>query len=260
VNRQVVSFSCEGSMLLGTLDVGAASGAAGVLIVSGGNEIRSGAWGGQAGLAARLAHEGAPVFRFDRRGVGDSEGANLGFRSSAPDIAAAVAAFRAAAPHVRSVVALGNCDAASALMLHAAALPGIDGLVLCNPWTVDQDNETAPAHSPAALRRHYLRRLGDPRQWRRLLGGQVALGRLMGGLRQAAASSQGGSALAQAMQAGLAGYAGQVTILLAQGDRTAQLFASHWGADSRVTAHASASHSFADAQEWLAEQVLAALP
>jgi exosortase A-associated hydrolase 1 len=259
VNRQVVSFSCEGSMLLGTLDVGAASGAAGVLIVSGGNEIRSGAWGGQAGLAARLAREGAPVFRFDRRGVGDSEGANLGFRSSAPDIAAAVAAFRAAAPHVRSVVALGNCDAASALMLHAAALPGIDGLVLCNPWTVDQDNETAPAHSPAALRRHYLRRLGDPRQWRRLLGGQVALGRLMGGLRQAAAS-QGGSALAQAMQAGLAGYAGQVTILLAQGDRTAQLFASHWGADSRVTAHASASHSFADAQEWLAEQVLAALP
>jgi hypothetical protein len=62
VNRQVVSFSCEGSMLLGTLDVGAASGAAGVLIVSGGNEIRSGAWGGQAGLAARLAHEGAPTW------------------------------------------------------------------------------------------------------------------------------------------------------------------------------------------------------
>ncbi|KPF52881.1 hypothetical protein IP65_14950 [Novosphingobium sp. AAP1] len=258
MNRSVIPFSCQGAQLLGTLDMGLASGATGLLLVSGGNEIRSGAWGGQAWLGAALAREGVPVFRFDRRGVGDSEGENRGFRGSGPDIAAALAAFRAAAPHVKRIVAMGNCDAASALMLHAAALPGLDGLILANPWTVEGENETAPVHSAAALRRHYLRRLADPRQWARLLAGKVALGKLAGGLRTAAAP-QAASALAEEMRTALASYRGQVTILLAQGDRTAQLFASHWGADPRVIGHPGASHSFADAPEWLLHQVLAAL-
>lgn len=258
MNRQVIPFSCGADTLFGTLDMASASGATGLLLVSGGNEIRSGAWGGQAGLAARLAQQGVPTFRFDRRGVGDSTGDNTGFRASAPDIAAALAAFRAAAPHVKRVVAMGNCDAASALMLHAAALPGLDALILCNPWTVESENETAPVHSAAALRRHYLRRLADPRQWVRLLAGRVALGKLARGLRVAAAP-QGGSALADEMRAGLAGFAGRVTILLAEGDRTAQLFTSHWGQNSRAIGHPTTSHSFADAQGWLVEQVLAAL-
>ncbi|NMN03656.1 MULTISPECIES: hydrolase 1, exosortase A system-associated [unclassified Novosphingobium] len=258
MNRHVIAFACQGSQLFGTLDMGTASGAVGVLIVSGGNEIRSGAWGGQSTLSARLAREGVPTFRFDRRGVGDSAGENQGFRASAPDIAAALAAFRAAAPHVKRVFAMGNCDAASALMLNAATLPGLDGVIGCNPWTVDAENETAPVHSAAALRRHYLRRLSDPRQWVRLLAGKVALGKLAGGLRTAA-GPQARSALAEDMRNGLAGYAGRVTILLAQGDRTAQLFASHWGQDSRVIGHASTSHSFADAQDWLVEQVLETL-
>src|SRR3546814_6776173 len=66
----------------------------GLLIVAGGNELRSGAHRGMAKLAARLARDGFPVFRFDRRGVGDSEGENGGFLSSGPDIAEAVAAFQ----------------------------------------------------------------------------------------------------------------------------------------------------------------------
>jgi 3-hydroxybutyryl-CoA dehydrogenase len=37
------------------------SGPAGVLIVSGGREIRSGSWGGQAHMAARIAAAGVPV-------------------------------------------------------------------------------------------------------------------------------------------------------------------------------------------------------
>jgi len=264
MNRQLIPFGCAGETLMGTLDHAAASGSTGLLLVSGGNEIRAGAWGGQARLSARLAREGVPVFRYDRRGVGDSGGANLGFRHSAPDIAAARAAFIAAAPHLRRVVAFGNCDAASALMLHAAAIGGIDALVLANPWTVDGDesgageNGTLPVHSAAALRRHYLRRLTDPAQWLRLLTGKVRMTGLADSLATAA-RPQAGSALAGAMEQGLADFAGPVTILLAEGDRTAQLFRSHWSAgDPRIAGCASASHSFVDAQDWLFEKLRAA--
>ena len=71
--RRHVSFACEGDTLVGTLD-GPAEGAAastGLLLVTGGNETRAGAFSGQARLAVRLAAAGYPVWRFDRRGVGD---------------------------------------------------------------------------------------------------------------------------------------------------------------------------------------------
>ncbi len=54
------------------------------------------------------------MFRFDRRGIGDSTGENHGFESSADDIAAAAAAFRAESGVTR-IVGFGNCDAATAL-------------------------------------------------------------------------------------------------------------------------------------------------
>ena len=118
MTRRIVLFACQGAQLVGTLD--AAEGSTGLLLVSGGNEVRSGAWGGQAQLAARLASEGFPVFRFDRRGIGDSEGENGGFRSSTPDLAAALATFKAECPQLTRVVGLGNCDAATALVLAKA--------------------------------------------------------------------------------------------------------------------------------------------
>src|SRR3546814_18832077 len=74
------------------------------MIVSGGNEIRVGAHRGMALLAERLAAAGLPVFRFDRRGIGDSTGANDGYTSSGPDIAAAVRAFRAQVPHLSTLI------------------------------------------------------------------------------------------------------------------------------------------------------------
>ncbi|OYZ24028.1 MAG: esterase, partial [Novosphingobium sp. 16-62-11] len=53
MTRRHVTFLCEGARLFGTLDIGQASGATGLLIVSGGNELRAGAWCGQAQLAAK---------------------------------------------------------------------------------------------------------------------------------------------------------------------------------------------------------------
>jgi len=90
--RELTNFPCEGDTLIGTLDD--APGTTGLLIVSGGNELRCGAHRGMALLAADLAAAGIPVFRFDRRGIGDSDGANHGYQDSGPDIAAAVRAFR----------------------------------------------------------------------------------------------------------------------------------------------------------------------
>src|SRR5690606_19559812 len=145
VSRRHFSFPCEGEVLAATLDEGAEP--AGLLIVTGGNETRAGAFSGMAELAARGAAAGHPVLRFDRRGTGDSTGGNRGFRGSGPDIAAAVAAFRAEAPGLRRIVGFGNCDAASALMLAGGA--GCDGLVLANPWTFEE--EDAEQHSGAEL-------------------------------------------------------------------------------------------------------------
>lgn len=256
MSRRPLTFAGVGETLSAMLDE--ASGKTGLLIVSGGNEVRAGAWAGQAQLAARVAAADFPVLRFDRRGVGDSAGTNAGFRGSREDIAAALAAFRGAAPQIERVVAFGNCDAASALMLFAAGL-SIDALLLANPWTVDGDDGDQ-AQAPAALRRRYAGKLADPAQWKRLLGGEVDLAKLAGGLRRAA-QRPAPSSLAAEMRAGLARFDGPVAILLAERDRTAQLFADAWGADDRVRRCATASHSFADAaaREWLLEWVLETL-
>lgn len=260
MTRHHLTFSCEGATLVGTLDRETASHSAGLLIVSGGNELRSGAWSGQAQLAASLAGEGFPVFRYDRRGVGDSEGENLTFRHSGPDIDAALAAFRAAMPHLSRVVAFGNCDAAAALMLNAPAL-GVDAMVLANPWTID--GEEAPEAMPAsAIRSRYLAKLANPREVWRLLTGGVNLSKLAKGLRSAAAPSAAPHGLVEEMKAGLAAFAGETTILLASRDRTAQMFSEVWDrTDPRIQRIDSASHSFSDltAREWLRARLIEVL-
>jgi exosortase A-associated hydrolase 1 len=261
MTRRHLTFACGDDMLVGTLDIGGATGASGLLLVSGGNELRAGTWAGQAQLAARLAAQGYPVFRFDRRGVGDSEGDNAGFRGNGPDMAAALATFRSIAPHMTRVVAFGNCDAASALALNAGSL-ALDGLVLANPWTIDGDEAPADAMPAGAIRQRYLAKLKNPREVWRLLTGGVNLRKLAGGLKQAASAQDAPSSLADAMAAGLTAFAGPVTILLASRDRTAQMFEAAWpGHDARVQRIDSASHSFSDetAREWLFARLIAAL-
>ncbi|MHA6719336.1 serine aminopeptidase domain-containing protein [Sphingomonas sp. RS6] len=141
--RSLIAFPCDGDTLIGTLD--SADGKTGLLIVSGGNEIRVGAHRGMAALAQRVAAAGYPVFRFDRRGIGDSAGINRGFDASADDIAVAASTFRREA-RVRRVIALGLGDGATALALnHPQAR--IDALLLANPWPGDPDSNSDP---PAA--------------------------------------------------------------------------------------------------------------
>jgi exosortase A-associated hydrolase 1 len=251
--RRHLTFACGQDRLVGTLDD--ASGRTGLLLVTGGNEQRSGAWAGQAQFAARIAAEGYPVFRFDRRGCGDSEGVNAGFRSSGPDLAAALAAFRAECPQVRRVAAMGNCDAASALML--ARGTGCDSLILSNPWTLEDDE--ASEAPPQAVRDHYRRRLANPDAIKRLLTGKVALGQLVRSLLSAAKPAPAPSTLAQDMLAGVASFDGPAVFLIAGRDRTGQAFLSHrnkCGLALHQCPEASHSYVEAEARDWLVQRTL----
>lgn len=255
MSRLHLTFACSSTMLAGTLDT--APGRSGLLLVTGGNEVRSGAFSGQAQLAARIAARGFPVFRFDRRGVGDSGGENRGFRHSRKDILAALAAFRAIAPQLERVVGFGNCDAASALMLASGA--GCDALVLSNPWTIEGEDDAPP---PEAVRARYAEKLKNPREVLRLVTGRVNLGKLARGLLQAAKPKAAPSTLAGDIAAGIAGFAGPVRFLLAGADRTAQAFAGHWdAADPRIVRCDRASHAWVElhARAFLDTQLIEAL-
>lgn len=261
MTRLVHTFGCGSLRLAGTLDTAPAS--TGLLIVSGGNEIRAGAFGGQADMAGRIAHAGFPVFRFDRRGIGDSEGENRGFRHSAKDISAALEAFRAMVPQLSRVIAFGNCDAASALMLAGGA--GCDGLVLSNPWTIEQNAASGSADAtppPAAVRARYIDKLKNPREVIRLVSGGVNIGKLARGVVHALRPAPPPSSLAQEMATGLATFTGKVRILIATADRTAQVFEAAWDRnDPRIYRCEGAGHAYVEPQhrDWLEAQILASL-
>lgn len=256
MSRLSLTFECQGKALAGTLDT--APGSTGLLIVSGGNEVRSGAFGGQAELAAKIAKAGFPVFRYDRRGIGDSDGENRGFRMAKKDLAAAIEAFRGIAPQINRVIAFGNCDAASALML--AKGRDCDGLILSNPWIFDAQDDTAMA--PDAVRSRYSEKLRNPKELIRLLTGKVSFRKLASGLRNAARPAAPQSSLLSEMRAGLDGFDGPVRFLIAGRDRTGQAFDAQWQDNApNMYRCDGASHAYVEPESriWLEAQILEAL-
>lgn len=259
--RTPLTFSCGGDTLAATIDPGVR--ATGLLIVTGGTQVRVGAHRGQALLAAAVSRRGFPAFRFDRRGVGDSDGEDPGFLESAPDIAAAAAAFRRHHPQLRRIVGFGLCDGATALALHHRAAE-ITGLLLANPWMVETQAGLPP---PAAIRRHYRSSLASIEGWRKLLGGRVDLRKLRRGLR--AAGGKAKAELARQVAAALIGNEVPITVLLARDDATAIAFAAEYArapfaplrARAECLMRETGSHGFANEgdAEWLANAVIAAL-
>lgn len=260
--RRMIGFDCEGARLAGTLDEG--DKATGLLIVSGGNEIRSGAHAGQAAMAAHFAALGYPVLRYDRRGIGESEGDNGGFESSGPDIAAAVTAFRREVPAIQRLVAFGNCDAATALALFHQ---GIDALVLANPWVIENaGDEDATPPTASAIRARYWNRLKNPRSLIDLFTGKIDLKKLAGGLAKAAQSEKP-SGLAERLAGALSTSPIPAAILIAERDTTAMAFMAAWKdkgfhavrarENTTLTSFSTASHSFADvaAKHWLLDRI-----
>ncbi|WP_380778980.1 hydrolase 1, exosortase A system-associated [Sphingomonas sp. R86520] len=237
--RKLIAFPCEGETLAATLDE--APGATGLLIVSGGNEIRSGAHRGMAMLAHRLAATGTPVFRYDRRGVGDSTGDNGEFLTAKPDLIAAAAAFRSLAPHVTRIVGFGNCDAASTLALFGRAA-GLNRIVLANPWVVEPIDDLPPA---AAIRARYRTALHDPATWRRALLGGIDFRKLIRGLVRIYDTQP--EALATRVLTALASWHTNAAVILAHGDATAIAFAAAAGKAVQTETIDTDSHSFTGA-------------
>ncbi len=267
--RDFLTMALDGDTLAATLDRpdGPVKGA--LLIVSGGNELRSGAHRGMAALADRLAARGFATLRFDRRGVGDSSGDNGGFTASGADIAAALVMLRTAVPGAPRSIAFGNCDAASALLLQGP-FEGLDGLVLANPWVIADDAAPGALPPPAAVRARYFAKLKDPREVLRLLGGKVDFRKLLRGIARAR-SATAPSPLAERLADRIAASTKPTHILLANRDTTALAFWAAWkspvffraraGACVTVLRRDTASHSFArpDDAKWLEETLVAAL-
>lgn len=165
-----IIFECEGDRLLGVAALPAQPSTMGVLIVVGGPQYRAGSHRQFVHLARALAREGYPTFRFDYRGMGDSEGAMRNFEQIGPDIHAAVRAFRGACPTVKRLVAFGLCDAASAILMAAGRIDGLAGMILANPWV-----RRAQTLNAAVVRHYYRERLLSAEFWRKFASGKLQL-------------------------------------------------------------------------------------
>jgi exosortase A-associated hydrolase 1 len=219
--RRLIRFACGEDMLSGSIDGGARP--VGLLCVTGGSQIRTGPHRMLHQIAARVGSAGYPAMRYDRRGVGDSDGADPGYLESGPDLAAAAAAFRSALPELTAIVGFGVCDGATTLALHGQHA-NLSGLALANPWLVEAtDDEPAPA----AARAHYRERFLSPRAWRDVLTGKVDLLGAAKSLLGAVAAPEDKS-LATQVAGALAPFAGKLTLILARGDNTAITARACW--------------------------------
>ncbi|MGB3796066.1 MAG: hydrolase 1, exosortase A system-associated [Alteraurantiacibacter sp.] len=256
MTRRHFTFPCEGDLLVGTLDE--ADAQTGLLIVSGGSEPRNGAFTGQARLAARIAARGFPVFRFDRRGVGDSSGIDTGFLNSQPDIAASLAQFRKECPTLKRIAAFGNCDAAAALMLGNGF--GLDALALANPWTFDDENsQETPAQ---AIKARYWQKLRNPRELGRLLTGKVSVRGVARSIRRVMSGNSPTTKLGDSLAEGLSAFKGRSHVLLAARDRTAQAFRANYPiGDEAILVCDGADHAFSEPSyhSWLEDQIVSVM-
>jgi exosortase A-associated hydrolase 1 len=218
--RRLLSFDCEGSALGASLDP--AAGETGLLLVTGGTQTRIGSHRMYERLAGALAEAGWPCFRYDRRGVGDSEGEDPDFKDSGPDLAAAAAAFRREQPQLTRLLGFGLCDGASTLALYGKAA-GLDGYILVNPWFVESE---AGEPAAAAIKSRYKEQLLSVDGWKRLLSGSISYRKVLKGLRKIVASRP--SSLAGEIAASLRKAQVPAQLVLATRDGTAIAAQAEW--------------------------------
>ncbi len=225
--RRLLSFDCEGLALGASLDSN--GGTNGLIFVTGGTQTRIGSHRMYERLALALARAGWPCLRYDRRGVGDSEGKDPDFRESGPDLAAAAAAFRREQPQLKRLIGFGLCDGASTLALHGRAA-GLHGYILVNPWFVEVE---AGEPAAAAIKSRYKDQLLSLDGWKRLLSGSISYRKVLKGLLKIVAS--GPSSLAGEIAAALGKARVPAQLILASGDGTAIAAQAEWASPAFKT-------------------------
>ena len=116
-DQRAIRFNCHGSSMVGIIDLPERPLPRGVLVVAGQPYSRLGAQRQFAMLARALARRGFAVMRFDRRGVGDSEGCDY----NDSDVRSAVQEFCEQVPGVREVVLLAPGSGAAIATATACA-------------------------------------------------------------------------------------------------------------------------------------------
>lgn len=236
-------FCCHDAWLYGIASLPVQAGMTapatrGVLIVVGGPQYRVGSHRQFTLLARHLAAQGIPAFRFDYRGMGDSDGAQRTFEDIHDDLRCAINAFLERAPGVTELVIWGLCDAASAALFYARHDPRITGLVLLNPWV-----RTDESMAKATLKHYYTARLLEPELWNKIREGQfsytAAITSLFDLLRQATSGSSkavsaapdetagtccGIAPLPERMQEAFQHFNGRMLLILSGDDLTAKEF------------------------------------
>lgn len=204
----------------------------GVLIIVGGPQYRAGSHRQFVSLARALAAGGFACLRFDYRGMGDSAAPMRTFEAVGNDVSAAIDAFCEAVPELEGVVLWGLCDGASAALMYAPQDARVEGVVVLNPWV-----RTEASLAAARIDHYYKGRLLSPQFWRRLVAGEVRVGRslaeLAGALKKRALRQRGGAggdapgarSFIERMSLGWRHMRGRVLVVLSGNDLTAQEFA-----------------------------------
>lgn len=220
-SQRALRFSCNGNSLVGIIDVPERPLPRGVLVVTGGPQYRIGGHRQFTMLSRQLAERGIPVMRFDRRGMGDSEGEPRSFDRIDDDIGAAMREFFLQVPDMKEVVIWGLCDAATAAAFYVSTDARVRGLVLLNPWV-----RTPQGAARAMLRHYYLARLGEGAFWKKVASGRLdfAASATTLGRNMKMAARDRGQALPQRVVSSLAAFDGQVLVVLSEDDLTAREF------------------------------------
>ena len=238
VTETPLLFTCGDKELLGMLHLPQQphqTRRTGVVVVVGGPQYRVGSHRQFLLLARFLSRHGVAVFRFDYRGMGDSEGDIGSFETVNDDIKAAVDTFMANAPGVEQVMLWGLCDAASAALFYAHQDRRISQLLLLNPWV-----RTEAGQAKAYLRHYYLQRVIDREFWAKLLSGRFDFRASLGSILSFIKTSRQGNVVERAemdshrptpplplperMLEGLNRFEGRARIIISGDDLTAAEF------------------------------------
>lgn len=235
-NEQTFVFECAGDRLIGIATRPERPIETGVIIIVGGPQYRAGSHRQFTLLARQLATQGIASFRFDYRGMGDSEGKMRNFEAIDADIRTAIDAFIVRSSGIKRVVLWGLCDAASAALYYGHTDLRVKSMVLLNPWV-----HTSAGAARARLKHYYLSRLLSKAFWTKLLSGKVRISASVNDLSTSVRSinpastnapdattdpRHGSTGYIDRMLLGMKQFRGEFQFILSGQDLTAQEFIS----------------------------------